>query len=52
MINADRLNSLLLCWQEQQLQGRDVPAAELCRDCPELEQELRKYMDVLHRWTT
>jgi hypothetical protein len=32
----DRLNSLLLAWQEQQRQGREVSAAELCRDCPEL----------------
>ena len=32
----ERLNSLLLDWQEELQQGSDVPAAELCRACPEL----------------
>jgi WD40 repeat protein len=45
----DRLNSLLLAWQEQQLQGRDVSAAELCRDCPELAEELRRRIDALRQ---
>jgi serine/threonine protein kinase len=43
----DRLNSLLLAWQEQQLQGRDVAPADLCRDCPELAPELARRIAVL-----
>jgi serine/threonine protein kinase len=45
----DRLNSLLLAWQEHQLQGRNVSAAELCRDCPELAEELSQRIGVLRR---
>jgi tRNA A-37 threonylcarbamoyl transferase component Bud32 len=45
----DRLNSLLLAWQEQHLQGRDVPAAELCRDRPDLAGELERRIAVLRR---
>jgi serine/threonine protein kinase/tetratricopeptide (TPR) repeat protein len=45
----NRLDSLLLAWQEQQLQGRDPPAAELCRDCPELADELNRRIAVLRR---
>jgi hypothetical protein len=43
----DRLDSLLLAWQEHQLQGRDVSAAELCRDCPELAEQLSQRIGVL-----
>jgi WD40 repeat protein len=45
----DRLNSLLSAWQEQRLQGRDVSAAELCRDCPELAPELGRRIAVLRQ---
>jgi serine/threonine-protein kinase len=45
----DRLNSLLLAWEEQQFQGRDLQAAELCRDCPELTEELNRRIGVLRR---
>src|SRR5262249_36129414 len=45
----DRLNSLLSAWQEQQLQGHDVSAAELCRDCPELAEELGRRIAVLRQ---
>jgi hypothetical protein len=48
-MREERLNSLLLAWQEQQLQGRDVSAAELCRDCPELAEELRRRIDALRQ---
>src|SRR5438034_11701725 len=43
----NRLNSLLSAWQEEQLQGRDRPATELCRDCPELAEGLNRRMAVL-----
>src|SRR4051812_6052696 len=36
----DRLDALLLRWEELYEQGQDVPAEELCRDCPELAAEL------------
>src|SRR5262245_40445694 len=37
-----RLDSLLAAWQEAKEAGRDVPAADLCRDCPELLPEVEK----------
>jgi serine/threonine protein kinase len=46
-MTEERLNDLLLAWQEQHGQGRDTPAAELCRDCPELAGELARRIDVL-----
>ena len=36
MSDDDRLMELLLRWEEQFEEGRDVPADELCRGCPEL----------------
>ena len=49
MSTHDRINNLLLLWQEQLDQGRDVPAGELCRDCPELEAELHEQIRVLRQ---
>jgi tetratricopeptide (TPR) repeat protein/tRNA A-37 threonylcarbamoyl transferase component Bud32 len=48
-MSEERLNSLLSLWQEQQLLGCEVPAAELCRACPELEEELTRRIAVLRR---
>jgi formylglycine-generating enzyme required for sulfatase activity len=48
-VSEERLNELLLAWQEAQLRGRDVPAAELCRDCPELAAELSQRIHVLRQ---
>jgi WD40 repeat protein/tRNA A-37 threonylcarbamoyl transferase component Bud32 len=48
-MSEERLNDFLLAWQEQQFQGRDVSAAELCRDCPELAEELGRRIQVLRR---
>lgn len=45
----DRLTALLSVWHEQQRQGRDVPAAELCRDCPELAEEVGRRIEALRR---
>jgi serine/threonine protein kinase len=50
-MTEERLNDLLLAWQEQHDQGRDVSAAELCRDCPELAGELARRIDVLRQMT-
>jgi serine/threonine-protein kinase len=48
-MSEERLIRLLLAWQEQHLQGRNLPVAELCRDCPELAEELGRRIDVLRR---
>src|SRR5262249_60746899 len=40
---------LLLVWEEEHCNGRDLPAAELCRDCPELAEELNKRIGVLRQ---
>jgi WD40 repeat protein/tRNA A-37 threonylcarbamoyl transferase component Bud32 len=48
-VSEERLNELLSGWQEAQLRGRDLPAAELCRDCPELAAELSQRIHVLRQ---
>jgi hypothetical protein len=48
-MTEERLNDLLLAWQEQHRQGRDTPAAELCCDCPELAGELARRIDVVRQ---
>ena len=48
-MNEDRLNSLLSIWQEQQSRGRDLKAADLCRDCPELAEALDQRIQVLRQ---
>jgi hypothetical protein len=48
-MSEERLQSLLLAWQEQQSRGSDMTAAELCRDCPELAEELARRIAVLRR---
>ena len=48
-MSEDRLDHLLSAWQEQQRQGRDVPATELCRDQPELAAELERRIAALRR---
>jgi hypothetical protein len=47
MADDPRLGELLLEWQEQYENGRDVPAAELCSDCPELAGDLARQIAVL-----
>jgi serine/threonine protein kinase len=46
-MSEEYLNELLLAWQEEHLQGRDVSAAELCRDYPELAAELGQRIQLL-----
>ena len=45
--NEERLAELLLRWEEILEEGRDVPAEELCRDCPELVEELSRRIHAL-----
>jgi hypothetical protein len=48
-MSEDRLNEFLLAWQEHQWRGLDVQPAELCPNCPELAEELRKRIQVLQK---
>ena len=43
----DRLGELLLRWDELRRQGRDLSAGDLCADCPELADELRRRIAVV-----
>src|SRR5262245_9016778 len=43
---GERLDELLSQWQARAARGRDVPAAELCPDRPELAAELEKRIRV------
>src|SRR6516162_722359 len=47
MVVDDRLMDLLLRWEELREQGRLVSAEELCRDCPELLDEVRRRLRFL-----
>lgn len=47
MSDAEPISELLLRWDELREQGRDVTAAELCRDCPDLAPELARRIDAL-----
>jgi WD40 repeat protein len=55
MGNDAALNELLSLWEREQAHGHDVPAAELCRDRPELAAELEariravRHLNGLHR---
>jgi WD40 repeat protein len=44
-----RLDELLSLWEQQLVRGCDVPAAELCRDQPELLTELQRRIDHLRQ---
>lgn len=44
---AEKLEELLLTWEEVYEQGQNLPAEELCADCPELVEELQARINVL-----
>src|SRR5262249_13452914 len=46
-MSADRVEDLLLRWEEQSERGEPVTPEELCRDCPELLDELRRRVRAL-----
>src|SRR5262245_5594384 len=46
-MTADRVEDLLLRWEELSERGESVTPAELCRDCPELLDELRRRIRAL-----
>jgi serine/threonine protein kinase len=47
MTDKDHLDGLVDEWQRYYAAGRDVPAVELCRDCPRLLAELERRLGVL-----
>lgn len=47
MADDARLSGLLLQWEELQEQGREVSVEELCRDAPELLDEVRRCVKAL-----
>ena len=43
----ERLWDILAEWEERYRQGQDIPAQELCRDCPELLDDLNGHIQAL-----
>jgi tetratricopeptide (TPR) repeat protein len=43
----DRIGELLLLWEALRAEGRALSAEELCTDCPDLVEELRRLIEVL-----
>lgn len=48
-MTEERLDGLLLRWQESKQRGKELSATNLCVDCPELAEELAKRIDFLRR---
>src|SRR5262249_51819206 len=46
-MSSDRVEDLLLRWEELSERGESVTPEELCRDCPELLDELRRRVGAL-----
>lgn len=49
MSDKEKLTDLLLRWEELHDQGRDVPATELCQDCPDLAPKLARHIHALKK---
>src|SRR4051812_13500472 len=47
MSHTEQVAELLLRWEELSEQGQHLPAEELCRDCPELLDEVRAKIRAL-----
>jgi serine/threonine protein kinase len=47
MTDEERLADLLIQWDEILQQGRDVSAADLCKDCPQLIEELSRRLQAM-----
>jgi serine/threonine protein kinase len=45
-----RLRELLIVWEEARERGESLTAAALCRDCPELVDELKQQIQALRDW--
>lgn len=49
MTDEDRIGDILLKWEDEIGQGRDVAAEDLCHDCPELTGEVADRIESLKR---
>lgn len=49
MAPGTRLHDLLLQWEQSRAEGRPLSPEELCRDCPELIEEVRRQIGLLER---
>jgi serine/threonine-protein kinase len=47
MTSAEQISELLLRWDDLREQGQHVSAEELCRDCPDLAEEVRRQIQAL-----
>src|SRR5262245_35905225 len=47
MASVEPISELLLRWEELRDQGQSITAEELCRECPELLNEVRRRMQAL-----
>jgi len=45
----EKLTELLIRWEEAWDHGEDIPASQLCSDCPELAEELAGQIDALKK---
>ncbi len=50
MDQDERLDELLLQWQELEAAGKGVSVEALCRECPELAEPLQRKIDVLRQF--
>ncbi len=46
-IQDDRIQELLERWDDLRQQGEELSVEELCRDCPELADEVRRRIEAL-----
>src|SRR5438132_654477 len=46
-----RLSELLMAWEDARTRGQEVPAEDLCRDCPELTPTLEHHIRALRSLT-
>src|SRR5262245_51243080 len=44
---SSSLSTLIAIWEEARAQGQDVPASELCRDCPENTERVERILTAL-----
>jgi serine/threonine protein kinase len=49
-VSESRLDELLQSWSEERDRGRSPSAAQLCRDCPDLTDALRKRIAIVERF--
>ena len=50
MDQDERLDELLLQWQELEAAGKGVSVEVLCRECPELAEPLQRKIEVLRQF--